>query len=261
MIAIAVDDEYRMLETLAEAVLVSPDITSVTKFNSCSSALEWVRKNPVDIAFMDICMSGMGGMALAGKILELWPDCKIIFCTSHPEYALEAFQIHASGYLMKPITPEAIQKEIDFILGKKSRKKLLKVQCFGNFEIFFQGIPLTFKRSRAKELLAVLIDRSGAGMTVRQISAIMWSESEDDGRHANYVHQLFTDIRKTLKNKGIEEILIQNGYSYSVDVELLDCDYYNYLKTGRPEFSGEYMTQYEWSESSCALLWLKMFDE
>ncbi len=261
MIAITVDDEYLMLETLTESVLASPNITSVTPFKSCSAALGWVQENPVDLAFLDISMRGMGGIALAEKILEIQPCCKIIFCTGYAEYAVEAFRIHVSGYLMKPITAEAVQKEIDHILGRVHKKKILTVRCFGNFEIFFQGRPLTFKRSRSKELLAVLVDRNGAGMTVRQISAIMWPESENDSRSTNYVHQLFADLRSTLKNYGIEEILIQNGYNHSVDVDLLDCDYYNYLRTGKPEFFGEYMTQYEWAESNCATLWKKMFAE
>ena len=54
---------------------------------------------------------------------------------------------------MKPITPEAIQKEIDHIKGVKATEKLLTIQCFGHFEVFYNGEILPFKRTKAKEFL------------------------------------------------------------------------------------------------------------
>lgn len=125
MKAIAVDDEIYMLEALEEAVSASADIESTKTFSSCSAALAYAAENPIDIAFLDINMRGIGGLGLAEKLAELQPRCKIVFCTGHEEYAVSAFQLHVSGYLMKPITPEAVQKEIDHIKGAKSTEKLL----------------------------------------------------------------------------------------------------------------------------------------
>ena len=169
MIAIAVDDEVLMLGALEAAIKASPDITEVAKFSDCEEALEFVRDNSVDIAFLDINMRGMGGLLLAEKIIATRPTCKIVFCTGYEEYAIPAFKLHASGYLMKPITKEAVQKEIDHIIGVKSSEKLLTVKCFGNFEVFYNGEILPFKRKKTKELLAILVDRNGAGMTAKQI--------------------------------------------------------------------------------------------
>ena len=157
MKAITVDDEIYMLENLQEAVSASSDIDAVAAFSSCSAALTYATENPVDVAFLDINMRGIGGLGLAEKLLELQPRCKIIFCTGYQEYAVSAFQLHVSGYLMKPITAEAVQKEIDHIKGVKATEKLLTINCFGNFEVLHNGESLPFKRKKAKELLAVLI--------------------------------------------------------------------------------------------------------
>ena len=100
MIAIAVDDEPLMLGALVKAIKASPDITVVTSFTSCEDALQFVKNNPVDIAFLDINMRGMGGLSLAEKIIGFCPDCRIVFCTGYEEYAISAFKIHASGYLL-----------------------------------------------------------------------------------------------------------------------------------------------------------------
>ena len=109
MIAIAVDDEILMLGALVKAISASPDIREVIKFSDCEQALKFAESTHVDIAFLDINMRGMGGLALAEKIVAARPNCKIVFCTGYEEYAIPAFKLHASGYLMKPISAEDVQ--------------------------------------------------------------------------------------------------------------------------------------------------------
>ena len=256
MIAIAVDDEVLMLGALVAAIKASPDISEVSQFSGCDEALAFVKENSVDIAFLDINMRGMGGLSLAEKIIGLSPGCKIVFCTGYEEYAIPAFKLHASGYLMKPISAKDVQVEIDNIKGIHRREKPLTVKCFGNFEVFAKGEKLTFKRSKTKELFAFLVDRNGAGVTVSEIRVALWENDEDQKNH-NYIHQLFRDLRQSLEAVGVVEIFERNNYFYSINPEKLDCDYYAYLKTGKPEFRGEYMTQYSWAEETCGLLWEK----
>ena len=254
MIAIAVDDEVLMLGALVAAVKASPDISEVNPFSSCEDALRFVKDNAVDIAFLDINMRGMGGLALAEKILSACPDCKIVFCTGHEEYAVSAFKLRASGYLMKPISAEEVQAEIDNVKGIRQREKPLTVKCFGNFEVYAKGEKLTFKRSKTKELFAFLIDRNGAGVAIAEIGVALW-ENDEAQKNKNYIHQLFRDLRQTLEAAGVEDIFERNNYFYSVNPEKIDCDYFSYVKTGKPEFFGEYMTQYSWAEGTCGLLW------
>lgn len=254
MIAIAVDDEVLMLGALVKAVSASPDIEEVTKFSDCEQALEFVKNNPADIAFLDINMRGMGGLALAERILAVRPDCKIVFCTGYEEYAIPAFKLHASGYLMKPISAEDVQKEIDNIKGIRQKEKLLTVKCFGNFEVYAKGEKLVFKRLKTKELFAFLVDRNGAGMTAKQICAVLFYDDFDDAKNSAYLRQLVMDLKNTLKSVGAENVLRHETPCYRVDTSLIECDYISYLATGKPEFRGEYMTQYSWAEDTCAFL-------
>ena len=254
MIAIAVDDEILMLGALVKAVDASPDIREVNKFSDCDEALDFVKKNPVDIAFLDINMRGMGGLALAESIIAARPNCKIVFCTGYEEYAIPAFKLHASGYLMKPISAEDVQAEINNIKGVKQREKLLTVHCFGNFEVYAKGEKLMFKRLKTKELFAFLVDRKGAGMTAKQICAVLFPDDEDDVKNAAYLRQLVMDLKNTLKAVGAENVLRHETPCYRVDTSLIQCDYLTYLETGKPEFLGEYMMQYSWAEDTCAAL-------
>ena len=254
MIAIAVDDEILMLGALAAAVEASPDIASVSKFSDCEEALAYVKCNPIDIAFLDINMRGMGGLALAEKIIAARPDCKIVFCTGYEEYAIPAFKLHASGYLMKPISAEDVQAEINNIKGVRQKEKLLTVHCFGNFEVYCKGEKLVFKRLKTKELFAFLVDRKGARMTAKQICAVLFPDDTDDTKNAAYLRQLVMDLKNTLKAVGAESVLRHETPCYHVDINLIQCDYLTYLETGKPEFHGEYMMQYSWAEDTCAIL-------
>ena len=254
MIAIAVDDEVLMLGALVAAIEASPDITEVAKFSDCEQALEFVKSNTADIAFLDINMRGMGGLALAQNIIAACPNCKIVFCTGYEEYAIPAFKLHASGYLMKPISAEDVQGEIDNIKGVRQREKLLVVKCFGNFEVYAKDEKLTFKRLKTKELFAFLVDRKGAGMTAKQICAVLFPDDMDDNKNAAYLRQLVMDLKNTLKAVGAENVLRHETPCYRVDTSLIQCDYLSYLETGAPEFYGEYMMQYSWAEETSAIL-------
>ena len=254
MIAIAVDDEKEMLRKLTKAISTSADIDKVAEFDLGEKAIEWAKDNTIDIAFLDINLTDINGVVLAEKILEIQPDCKIIFCTRHAEYAVDAFKIHASGYLMKPITARTVQQEIDYIKGQRAKERLLTIKCFGNFEVYANREPLVFRRPKTKELLAYLVDRKGSGVTTKEICAVLWEDGTDDKRNRNYLYQLITDLRAALKEANAESVLVKTSVTYAVDTEKLDCDYYTYLEKRKPEFRGEYMTQYSWAEETCGLL-------
>ena len=257
MIAIAVDDEALMLGALVAAVDASPDIREVVKFSDCDEALVYAQNNHIDVAFLDINMRGMGGLALAERIIEARPDCKIVFCTGYEEYAIPAFKLHVSGYLLKPISAEDVQTEIDNIKAVRKKEKTLTVKCFGNFEVYAKNEKVVFKRLKSKELFAFLVDRNGAGMTAKQICAVLFPDDEEDAKNAAYLRQLVLDLKNTLKSVGAEGVLCHETPCYRIDTTLIKCDYISYLETGKPEFFGEYMTQYSWAEDTCAMLQFK----
>ena len=254
MIAIAVDDERPMLQALTEAVNASPDIRQVHAFSTCSAALAWLETGQADVAFLDISMRGIGGLTLAEKINQMQPGCRIVFCTGYEQYALDAIQLRCSGYLIKPITAQAVQKELDHIKTQPIAEKVLTVKCFGTFEVLHKGQALAFKRTKAKELLALLIDRNGASMTGKQICAVLWSEDTDDAKNMDYFRHLMKDLRNALDAVGAGDVLCQEKYQYRIDPTQISCDYYNFLQYGTPAFLGEYMNQYSWAESTCGVL-------
>ena len=264
MLALCVDDEQLLLEALKHAVEASPDVTETAAFRLGSEALNWASDHSPDVAFLDIQLRGMTGLELAGKLREKHPDLPIVFCTGYKDYAFDAIQMRASGYLLKPIRPDAVQKEIDNIKKRSGTDKLLTVHCFGHFDVMKNGQPLEFKRKRSKELFAYLVDRRGASVTTKEIVSVLWEEDGDVQKNMMYVYKLYAELRDTLEKAGVGEVLVKGAQSYSIVTDKLDCDFYHYLK-GEPEyrsrFTGEYMVQYPWAEETTALLQLGEYEE
>lgn len=255
---LAVDDEKYALSSLCEAISGCRGQEDIHSFSTCGAAIEYAEKNGFDVAFLDINMRGMGGIELAKKLREINPKCRIVFCTAHPDYALEAFGVHADGYLIKPITAEAVSKELDRFESYKepdTERKLLEIRCFGGFEVLGGGKPLAFKRSKTKELFALLVDRRGDTMTAREICAELF---DDDGygdeKNMAYLWNLLSDLKKTLAGVGAADVLRHSGTGYSVDRSLVDCDYFRYLDEEKELFRGEYMSRYSWAENTLAAL-------
>jgi two-component SAPR family response regulator len=109
---IVVEDEPIILTGFIHIIEKTlPDIAAFG-FTTAEEASQFAGSSRVDVAFLDIELCGESGIELAEKLCALNPHTNIIFLTGHSEYAREALDLHCSGYLLKPLTPEKIRKEI-----------------------------------------------------------------------------------------------------------------------------------------------------
>ena len=254
MIVIAVDDERFALENLVESIEQVSSDAQIHRFRYPEEALGFAKGNHVDVAFLDVEMVGMNGVELAERLKRYHPDINIIFSTGYGHYRDAAFDLHASGYLTKPITPGKVKKELDNLRRPIHNPKRVRIRAFGNFEVYLDGNPISFKYSKTKEMLAYLVDRKGALCTNSEIMAILF---EDDNGHESYFRSLRKDLTDILETAGCSEILSQQWGRMGIVPELVDCDYFNWCsgkQSGINAFRGEYMTQYSWSEYTNAVL-------
>lgn len=165
---IAVDDEKIALDGLIKSIKAVEPNYEVAGFRFAEDALDYAKNEVVDIAFLDIEMYGMSWVELGEKLIEINPNVNIIFSTGYGKYREVAFDMHASGYLVKPITEEKVRKELKNLRRPISEKKL-KIKTFGNFEVKMDGKLLDFKYRKSKEILAYLVDRNGTSCTVGEV--------------------------------------------------------------------------------------------
>ena len=113
MIVVAVDDERLALENLTDSIREASPAAQIHSFRYPEDAADFAKENHVDVAFLDVEMVGMNGVELAELLKLFHPDINIIFSTGYGHYRDAAFDLHASGYLTKPITPEKVKKELE----------------------------------------------------------------------------------------------------------------------------------------------------
>ena len=108
MNCIIVDDEFPSREELKYFINNFSNIKIMEEFDDSIKALEYIEENKPDIIFLDINMPKLDGMAL-GKIISHFPkQSLIIFITAHKDYAVDAFEIQAYDYILKPYSEERI---------------------------------------------------------------------------------------------------------------------------------------------------------
>ncbi|PGL69355.1 LytTR family transcriptional regulator DNA-binding domain-containing protein [Bacillus sp. AFS055030] len=126
--ALIVDDEPLARDELAYLLKRSKEIDIVGEADSIRSTLEFIQIEEVDVVFLDIQLADESGLELAQKMQDLSHQPAIVFATAFDEYALNAFDLHAIDYILKPFDEIRIQKTIKKLtkLSKKSIKTEVK---------------------------------------------------------------------------------------------------------------------------------------
>lgn len=256
---LAVDDERLALENISALLKKVLPGSEINGFTKSLDAFAWLSSHRVDIAFLDIEMGDMNGLNLAKKCKDLCPNINIIFVTGYSRYTMDALRLHASGYLIKPVREKDLRVELDNLRHPlpASTTGRVRIQTFGNFEVFVDQNPLLIPQQKCRECLAYVVDRKGARVTAAELAALLWGDVPYDRRVQNNTHRVIADTIKYLKDAGIAEILLKNRGDLWIDVEKVDCDYYHFINGDVAQinaFHGEYMTNYSWAEFTLAEL-------
>ena len=245
----AVDDEKIILDDFVRMLKELPQASQVVSFTDEDDALAYVIENDVDVAFLDVQMNGMGGLALAEKIQEVKPKINIIFLAGYMEYGYDAMKQHASGYLLKPPILEEIQKELAQLRNPIDR--MITIKTFGGFDVYIGEEPVVFRHSRAKEVLANLVHHQGRTVTRKELAAEIYEDCEYDRLLQNRIQKALTYLQEELKENGLECIVAIGSNSYGVNPNAFACDYYDFLANKEEAingYQGNYLENYSWAE-------------
>lgn len=259
MVTLAIDDRLSVAQQISNMMIsIDPDGTHQAG-DDPSVLLDFVEKERPDIVWLDIEMPDMNGLEMAAKIKGISPDSNIVFVTGFPQYAVDAFGLHVSGFVLKPATEENLRDEIENLRRPvlKDDDNMVRVQCFGNFEVFGRDGILKFTRALSKEAFAYLIDRRGAGCTVGEICSVLWEDRQADKKLKSQCRVIMAALKKDLSDAGFGNVLVKNWNTWGVDAAKVCCDYYDFLKRDSGavnSFRGEYMAQYSWAEMTIGSL-------
>lgn len=272
MKALVADDELLALYNIKTIVSNNPLIDQVEAFSDSEKALEYAINNDIDIAFLDIEMGSVSGLEVAKAIRRNSINSYIVF-TSGYDYAITAFEIKANGYLLKPYDSSRVDYEIEcayqrfeslkqdqefklYEAEKPKPTKRIRFQTMPSFDMFVDGKIVPITSAKSKEFLALLVDRKGSSMTLDYIVSILF-EDKNDATGKAYFRVVLQRLNSVLKQLNIEELINHSKNQYSLNTDMVNCDYYDILDGDRKamdKFVGEYMNEYSWAEDTCSVL-------
>jgi two-component SAPR family response regulator len=229
---IGVDDEKKALDRFERIMKEDARISVIGTFTRAADAIEFVRNNPADIAFLDIEMPGLSGLELAERLAEESPYIEIVFITAYDKYALKAFQAHAIGYLLKPLDIDEVREQIGSLARKLGYRReaissgYLTVKCFGPYLCYADenaAEPIRWRTAKAEELFALLIHYQGKAISKEILIDALWPDAEPE-KAANNFRVTCTYLRNTLTDKGFANLLLRDRDSYLLDTSRLRCD-------------------------------------
>lgn len=122
---IIVEDELPAREELKYFLNEEKEIKLIEEFESPLDTLNFLEKNKIDVVFLDINMPDMNGINLGKIISKIYPEVKIIFITAYKDYAVDAFEVKAFDYLLKPYSEERIRNLLKSLVSTKSVDNIL----------------------------------------------------------------------------------------------------------------------------------------
>ena len=110
---ILVDDRKLILQGGLPVLEEILPYAEVTGFTDANEAVSYAKENRVSLAFLDIELREMTGLELCRALLDINPRTNVVYLTAYSSYALDAWTTGASGFMLKPITPEGVREQLE----------------------------------------------------------------------------------------------------------------------------------------------------
>jgi two-component SAPR family response regulator len=231
--AVIVDDEVPVLNLLKMVLEKTGMVKIEQSYTNSIDALKNIEIIQPEVVFLDIEMPEMNGLELAGHLIGINPDLMVVFVTGYNQYALEAFGVNALDYILKPVTPNNIDKCISRLLNlrgikyeKVTSENEKGIYCLSDFSVIGENGPIKWVTRKVEELLAYFIVNRNTNIDGWELGEILWPEAEPGRIKAN-LHTAIFRLRKTIYEEGLPiEIFSEKGGNgiYRCSINNLFCD-------------------------------------
>ncbi|MCM3112942.1 response regulator [Lederbergia lenta] len=230
MRVILIDDEQLALEVLEIQLKKINGIEIVGKYTNPQKAFEELERFDIDIVFLDMEMGSIHGLEFAERLMTNFNNLQIIFVTAHPQFALEAFEVNAIDYLLKPVRLERLEKSITKLrekmqLYRKGKElKVAKETCLfaksmGDFQLYDSEKNIVKWRTKKVKELFVYLWLSKEGVHKHRLIEDLWSGIPIEKANT-LIHTTVYQLRKVLKDIGISNPISFTNEQYTLNMTL-----------------------------------------
>jgi len=236
MRVVCVDDERLSLQFIEKQLEQIEDISIAAMFTNPLEAKEYILNEAIDTAFLDVQMPGLNGIQLAEQILEYKPDLNIVFVTAYDQYAVEAFQLNALDYVIKPTKVERLHQTIkrvktklkdtanDRDLNEEDCPLRIKVSNYLAFEEkpnVFQ--PVSWRTSKSQELFIYLLHNRNRLVEKSAIIDLLWYDYDLEKAYS-LLYTTVYNTRKQLKKYRPNIQLYNRSDGYLLELRDVEID-------------------------------------
>ena len=123
MTILTVDDNPAVLDASAKLIAKTCPEATLLRFDNSPAALAQARMEEIDVAILKSDMPELNGLDLGRYLKELYPYVNLIFLSENPDHGYEAMTLHASGYLLGPLTQNGLKQEMEDLRYPEDRKQ------------------------------------------------------------------------------------------------------------------------------------------
>jgi len=234
MKAVLIDDEYYALQGLKMRLDEIGGIDVVGMFTTGKQALEKLEALRPDVVFLDIELPSTSGIELFSRIVELLGEVKVVFTTAYTQYAVEAFELNALDYIVKPIEKERLLKTLERLEAVQPPSpeddRKTAVNCFGKLSVLIDGREVNLGlRRKSEELLAYLIYAEGSFVAKEKIMEALWPEVDKD-KAANNLYVAFYNLKRQPLGALTESLESVRGKMRLRQNEAVFCDLHDFKR-------------------------------
>lgn len=197
-----VDDEPLALQFLKTQLHSIGDFKIVGAYQTSRGLKDRIKEKKPELLFLDIKIGSVNGVELAASIQEEQPNLPIVFVTGFHEYAVQAFELNALDYIVKPIQKDRLRKTIqrlDTEVQKNASNTPICINCMPTLQFLQNGetLPVQWRTTKAKEVFCYLLHHAEKPVRKDVLIEEFWAEKEPEKAFTQLYSTIYV-IRKTL---------------------------------------------------------------
>lgn len=235
MQVIIVENEISILNSMKIMLSKNECMDIIGTYTNSEDALKNIVELCPDVVFLNTEMPKMSGIELATKVMDFNEDIQIVFVSASEKYALEAFKVNATNYILKPIADEEINITVNRLLKNYNLKKSItypkknKIISLGYFKVYgsFSKEEIKWPTAKCEELFAYFVYMEGKELDKWHLCDILWQNYPPKKAEHN-LHSTIYRIKTALKNSQIENVINYNKGNYSINFKDFSCDLWDF---------------------------------